>query len=226
MSDFLNVGFLADSAAPRTGQGQVRVAPAGSPPAAGGGSLLGLQSLRNFAEVSAVGGALLSSVGAYYSAEANRYNLRSRALDADFAATIAGSNARAAELDAEAQLIAGQQQKGLVTLRFGQTKAAVRTRTAAAVLELGVGSAAEVAASIEAAKEIDAMTIEMNAVRAAGASRRRAVDFRNQAALARVSAANLRDSASSINPGLAAATSLISSAGPVSASLLNIFGGR
>jgi hypothetical protein len=180
-----------------------------------------LQNLQTFGIVLGIGGALTSAVGAYYSVLGQRYQLRSQALSRDFEASIAGFNARAAERDAQALIQAGQQRKGLSTLRFGQLKAASRTRTAAAGVQAGVGSAAEVQASIEAVKEIDSLTIELNAVRAAGAARTRAVDFRNRALFARVSAANARRSAGALSPGLAAATSLLGGAGRVSSQFLD-----
>ena len=166
-------------------------------------------------------GAVNSAIGSYYSALGQRYELRSQASSLDFEGSMADLNARLAERDASALLEAGKHEKALSTLRFGQVKEASRTRMAAGGVELGVGSAAEVQTSIEAAKEIDSLTIERNALRAAGASRMQAVNLRNQAQLARVSAANLRRTAGTISPALSAFTSLIGGAGQVSSAYLS-----
>ena len=90
------------------------------------------------------------------------------------------------------------------------------TRQAAAGIQGGVGSAAEVVASIDLAKETDQLAITKNAVRAASAARTGRVAQMNQAMLSGVSAVNLRSSASSMSAGLAAGTSLLGSAGAVS----------
>lgn len=188
-----------------------------------GNSLLGadtLAGIKDFGVIMGVTGILQSAIGSYYAVQAQRYQLRSQALDLEFQGSIADINARAAEQDAQATLRAGQQQKALSTLRYGQAKAASRTRQAAAGVQAGVGSAGEVQASIEVAKELDSLTIERNAVRAAGASRTRAVNFQNQALLSRVSAANVRRTAGTLNPALAATTSLIGGAGQVASQWL------
>lgn len=175
----------------------------------------GLQSLGGVGAVMAVAGVAMSAIGSYYSAVSQRYAARSQALDLEFQGTMADLNARAAELEAQGLLEAGQLEKARVTQQYGALGSAVRVRQAAAGLQAGVGSAAEVQVSIEAAKEIDALTIERNAVRAAGVSRMRAVDFRNRALLARTSARSVRQMAGTISPGLAAFTSLLGGAGQV-----------
>lgn len=163
-------------------------------------------------------GAITSSVGAYYGAIAQRYQLKSQAQDLDFQATMAGINARAAEMDASVALEAGRSEKGRRTLQYGQVKAGARTGQAAAGVQAGVGSAGEVLASIEAAKEIDSLTIDRNALRAARGFKSQAVDLRNRSSLARMSAGNARQFAGSISPGLSALTSLLGGAGRVAQS--------
>jgi hypothetical protein len=191
------------------------------PAAAGVGTdTSALSGLATFGLVLGVAGALSQTIGAYYSTVSQRYQLRSQALDLELAGSIADLNARAAEQDAAAIARAGQQQKGLATLRYGQAKAESRTRTAAAGLQAGVGSAAEVQASIELAKELDAFVIEENALRAAGNARRRAVDERNRALLARTQASSLRRIGKSLSPTLSSISSLIGGAGQVSQALL------
>jgi hypothetical protein len=162
-----------------------------------------------------IAGALTGAIGSFYSAKNQQYQLKSQALSLEFERSIANINARAAELDAKHILEAGRHQKALVTLQAGQVKASQRVSQAAAGIQGGVGSAAEVLASTELAKRLDSLTIDANTARAAMAARSRAVNFQNQSLLTGVSAQNLRDSAGSISPFMAAGTSLLGSASRV-----------
>jgi hypothetical protein len=182
-------------------------------------SLLSAQNTSTFGIGMQISGMVSQTIGAYYAAQAQRYRARSERLNLEFQGSIADINARAAERDAQDLLAAGQLEKMSATLRYGAVKATSRARIAASGLQAGVGSAAEVQTSIEAAKEIDALTIDRNAVRAANASRMRAVNYRNEALLARVSARNVHDMAHSLSPAFAAFTSLLGSAGPLADSL-------
>ncbi len=178
----------------------------------GAGGSAGFLGLGSAGPILSIAGALTGALGAFYSAKADQYRLRSQALDLEFESSIANINARQAELDAESIFEAGAREKALRTLQFGQVKGAARASQAARGIQAGVGSAAEVQASIDFARELDAFTIDANTVRAAGEARRRAVDQRNAALLSRVSAQNIRSAAGSISPGLAAAGSLLGSA--------------
>lgn len=177
--------------------------------------------LAAFGNGMAVAGMVTRTIGAYYGAISQRYQLRSQASTLEFQGSIADINARSAEIDAANVLVAGRSEKARLTLRHGQIRSENRARTAASGVELGVGSAAEVDASFEAAKEIDALTIDRNSFRALGAARQRAVDFRNQATLARASASGARLTAGSINPFLSAFTSFAGGAGRVASSFLS-----
>lgn len=163
-----------------------------------------------------VAGMLMGAVGSFYDAQSQQNAMRSQALSADFEASIAHQNAKAAELDAEAILEAGQHERALLGLQAAQRRGDRAAEAAASGLQAGVGSAAEVDASNEFAYQLDRMTARANTIRAAGAARTQAQDARNQAELARLSGRNLRRNAGSISPGLAAATSLLSGAGRVS----------
>jgi len=187
----------------------------GTSAAAGAGAASGMSGLSVFGIAMQAAGMVSQSIGAFYSAQANRYAARAQRLNLEFAGSIADINARAAENEAAAMLEAGRTDKATSTLQFGAAKAAVRARRGASGLQSGVGSAAEVDASIEAAKEIDSLTIDRNALRAAGAASTRAVNLRNQALLSRVSAKNVHDTSQSISPGLAAFSSLLGGAGPL-----------
>jgi hypothetical protein len=157
----------------------------------------------------------MGSIGGFYNALSERNQLRSRALSADFEASMASLDARSAEEDAQWDLKAGQQQRALVTLQHGQERAAQLASQGASGLQIGVGSLAEARASTEWAKQVDALTIDANATRAANQARLRAVNARNRALLATVSARNIRRASGSINPWMTAFGSLLGSGSQV-----------
>lgn len=160
--------------------------------------------LAQAALISQVGGVATSTIGAYFGAAAQKSLFQGQA-------AIADTNARIAELGAQQELYRGQQQVGALTLKAGQLKSSQRAAMAANGLALGEGSAAEVLASTDIMKEIDANTLIANAVRSAWGYRTQAVDFQNEAIMKRAAASGIR-------PGMAAATSLLGGAGKVASS--------
>jgi len=137
-------------------------------------------------------------VGGYYKALSRRGELRQQALSLDFEAFTSQLDARSSELDAMAVLDAGKQELGQYSMQSGQFRASVAASQAASGVQAGVGSAAEVLASLDLKKELDTMTIKSNAVRRAAALRIQAQNQRNAADMARVSAANSRRTARGI----------------------------
>ena len=159
------------------------------------------------------GGALLSVVGNYYQALNQRSLQESQALEFDFQAEMAKINARALEGDAQDIRRAGRAEIGRLTLAAGQEMAARRAQAASRNLAAGSGTTAEIQASAEIMKQIDALTIDSNAMRQANAARRGATNERNRALLAGVSAINARATARGINPYAAATNSLLKDGG-------------
>lgn len=155
-------------------------------------------------------GAVQSAVGAYYGAQTAKYqmqmqglqqsfqlgmqgiNAESSAANLEFNATMADINARQMENQAQWTMLAGQRQIGQLTLRAGKIKSAQRASQAARGVVLGYGSTAEEVATTDLVKEMDAITINVNATRAAESYRTQKVNFENQALLARVSARSAR----------------------------------
>ena len=78
-----------------------------------------------------------------------------------------------AEAAAYYALDQGQKRVGAVTMKYGQVKGAQRARLAANRVGLGDGSAAELQASTDLMKEIDALTISADATANPSATRRR-----------------------------------------------------
>lgn len=175
----------------------------------------GYGGLASFGNILGVSGVVTQAIGAYASAKSAQYQLKSQKLDLEFQATIAGINARAAEFDAELEIEAGKQESGRVALQYRQLKASEKASAAARGVDLGVGSTAEVLASIELAKDTDRITINANAVRRANAARARGVNERVRGLMASVGAAGAQRMAGLISPFGSAATSLIGGAGEV-----------
>ena len=160
-----------------------------------------------------IAGTGMQFLGAYYGAKQQQHELKSQALAAEFEATMSSINARLAESDANAILAAGRDEANRSAMQYQQLKSATKVSSAAHGVQAGVGSAAEVQASIELAKQVDALTINKNTVRAAGNARIQARNQRNQSALSLVSAGNLRSTAGSISPFAAGTGSLLSGLG-------------
>ena len=160
-------------------------------------------------------GAVGSMIGAFYSVKSAQYQAKSQAMTLEFEQFMSYVNARNAEQDAQATLTAAEYESGKVGMQYKQIKEATRSRQAARGIQGGVGSAGEIAASIEFAKESDRLAITRNAVQAASAHRTRKTNIRNRGRFAGVSAANLRGTAGALNPWISSGMSLLGSAGDV-----------
>lgn len=162
----------------------------------------------------ALGGAAQSAIGAYFAAESQKYMAKSQALDMQFAKSMADINARAAESEANAIEEAGRRDAGNIAAQYGQAKQSFIAQQGASGVTME-GSNAEVAASLELAKEQDVLTTTANATRAAASRRAEGVDYQNRGRMAGVSAENLRGTASSIRPAAQAGATLLGSASQV-----------
>lgn len=163
----------------------------------------------------AITGAISSAIGSYYSAKTQQNQLKSQALTMDFQKSISQINARQAEFSAQTMLESGNRQVGVITMRAGNVKSGARASMAARGIQLGEGSAADVIATTDLMKEIDALNISANAVQAAESARTQAQNYQTQATMQGVSSANLLTSAGSISPGMSAGTSLLGSASTI-----------
>jgi len=160
-------------------------------------------------------GAVNSAIGAYYSAESQKNQLKMQAQNQRFQADMARINARGAAFNAAQITQAGQQQSGQYTMRAGQARAGAVASMAGRGIRGGVGSAGEVLGSMDLIKEIDRLTINANTVRQAEAARAQALNYTTQATMSDLSAQNLSSTAGTIYPGLSASTSLLGSAADI-----------
>jgi hypothetical protein len=133
-----------------------------------------------------------------------RNDLRSQAFVDDI-------NAKMEESSAQSALAAGQHQVQSILLHGDQVKDAQTVAQASNGIDLGSGSAVAVRATTDIMKTIDANTANANAVRSA-------FGYRTQGANYAGDAAAKRAGADAINPGMAAFSSLLTSAGNVAGS--------
>ncbi|MGL4668916.1 MAG: virion core protein, T7 gp14 family [Saezia sp.] len=153
---------------------------------------------------SQVAGGVMSTVGAYGEAKSQKSALK-------YQAGIADINAQMSENSAQTELIKGNSEIARLTLQHGQHKGSQRAALAANGADMDYGSAVELQYSSEILKDIDMDTLKSNAARSAWGYRTEAMNYKNQALMARASA-------SSISPGMAGFSSLLSSAGSVAGS--------
>ena len=147
----------------------------------GGGGMGGVDIA---AMVGQVFGLLGGFAGSFYSAKSQKSNLQHQARMAEI-------NARIAETGAKTELARGQAEYARHTLQAGHLKSAQRTALAANGVVLNEGSAAEMLAATDIMKEIDAQTIEENALRNAWGYRSQATDYRNQALMSQAQASGI-----------------------------------
>ena len=160
--------------------------------------------LAQMSLIGQVGGMFSSAIGSYFSAQSQKSSLK-------FQADMADINARMSEQSAQSALFQGQQQVGQITMQAGRIKSAQRAGQAANGIDLGEGSAAEVRASTDIMKEIDANTATANAVRSAWGYRTQAVNSQNDALMKRAQG-------EAVSPFSSATSSLLGSAGNVASS--------
>ena len=146
-------------------------------------------------------GAISSGIGAYFSAESQKSQLQ-------FQSDMAALNAKAAENTAQSILQAGSREASNLSMRAGKVVSSQKAGQGARGVQIGVGSAAEEVATTNLMKETDMLTINANAVRAAGAARMQSTNYANQSLLQGTSA-------SSINPYASMGSSLMTGAAQV-----------
>jgi adenine-specific DNA methylase len=178
-------------------------------------SATGAATMQNAGMLMTVMGGINSAVGGYFQAKSQQYQDKSQALNLGYQADMAAINSRSAEYSAESTLEAGKSQVANMTMAAGQQTASTTATMAAHGVRLGVGSTADITASQNIVKDINAYTINANATRAAAQDRTQATNFSNASLMDRTSAANATASANSVSPFSALSTSLMTSASSV-----------
>lgn len=160
--------------------------------------------VAQFSLIGSFAGMANSAIGSYYAAG-------SKASSLSFQADMNNLNSQLAERQAQNALLQGERQIGQTSMKYGQLKGSQRAAMAANGVDLGTGSAAEVQASTDIAKEIDMNTIAANAARSAWGFRTQSVNYNNQALIERATG-------NSISPAGYGFSSILGSSGNVAAS--------
>jgi hypothetical protein len=194
-------------------KGSVGMASLAAPQVANSRALKSAQRIETAGWWGAAMGAVTSAIGAYYAADAQKYQLKSQASSLEFQQEISRRNASLAQQQAESIRASGQQEIGRYTAQVGQQQATERARVGARGIQGGVGSTAEVAATTDLIKQVDVLTMSSNTIRQASAARMQAQNYQAQATILGASAANARRSAASISTWSGPMSSLLGSAG-------------
>ncbi len=149
-------------------------------------------------------------------------NAERTAIQSENQALVAENNATLADYDAASAIQEGAKSVQRSQLATADLKSRQRVALAANGVDITTGSANDVLTSTDVVGQIDANTIEDNALRSAWGYRTQAQSYRDSAATARADAeqyrqdaSNIRTGSRSIRPNAAAAVSLIGSAGQV-----------
>lgn len=148
------------------------------------------------------------TVGAYYTAKAEKSNLKAQA-------SMDELNANLAQRQSERALAAGIQEKQMSQLRTARTKSSQRVAQAANGIDLSSDTAINVLTSTDWAGEVDAKNIELNALQTAFGYQTNSTNYRNSAMMK-------QSSAKGINPMMSAGTTLLSRAGATAQSYMTL----
>jgi hypothetical protein len=170
------------------------------------------KQLQNVGLVTSMLAGVSSAIGNFYQAKSAQYQAKSEASSIAFQSDMDAINASRAEVEAESIQEAGKSQIANYTMRAGQEKAGAVATMAARGIALGVGSSAEVAASMDLEKDLNVMAINSNTVRQAWAARQQGTNYQNASLLDRTSSVNASRSADSISAGGALTNGLLGAA--------------
>jgi hypothetical protein len=156
---------------------------------------------NNFATFLSGAGMAGGAMGAYKSAAGQKAAL-------NYQASVADNNAKIADQQAQFALLNGEQEEQAQRLKTAATMADQKAVAAANGVDIGSATPIELMASTKLIGDKDALTIRDNAARQAWGFQTQATGMRNEAAADRATA-------SSMNPWMSAAGSLLTSAGGV-----------
>ena len=153
-----------------------------------------------------VGTAVSGVINSYFSTATAKENLKAQADAYEFKAQIADINAQGAKSQMYHAYEQGEIEAANYGLRAQQTIGTTRARQGASGVKIGVGSSGEISASQKWSAERDIWSLSMNTLSQAQAFRQKAFEYGMEAQANRLSAANIRSSAKSLNPSIAALT--------------------
>lgn len=198
-----------------------RTPPAAAPAAAPAPSNFNAYGFaQNAGLFTAAVGSINSAIGSYFAAQSQQNQLKMQAQNQKFSSQMAALNAKGAEYAAQSSMQAGFAQYGRMTMQQGQARASAAVGLASRGIQAGVGSAKEVMGSIDLINNIDRLTMNSNMIRQREAYRMQQANYMTQSAMDNLSSQNIRSSANSISPGLAASSSLMTGASDIGMSWL------
>jgi hypothetical protein len=160
------------------------------------------EDLRKGQELSEMGSAAvtaataLAAVSAYFGVKTQQETLKTQALQMEFKASAYDQAAAQAQNQSYLIIESGKDEISRRGMRAGQERAAQIANAARRNVVISAGSSAEVRASMEIARQMEARSININTLRQANAMRTQALDARNAAESARLSARIARKQAS------------------------------
>ena len=160
------------------------------------------------ASAGAIGLAAVSDIGTAFSVVGSMNAAEAQRNAYDYQAQVARNNAITAEQNAKLAQEQGAQDEQNQRLKAAAFYSDQRAQLAANGIDLGTGSAADLLATTKFMGEHDALTIRDNAARKAWAYRTQSQDFSTDASFKSAAGSN-------INPMMAGATSLLTSASTV-----------
>lgn len=172
------VNLNPDPSGPFMGQGGAQVFMPASDASIGTGASSGSSVMGGLSVGMAVGQAIGGVYGAWKGGKTLDYVMKKQA-------QIAENNRQMAQLSAESALAQGAAQVAQITYRAGQIKAKQRVGYARAGVAIGEGSSAEVMASTDVMKELDAGTARMNALATSWGFKNAALQANAQSAIYR-----------------------------------------
>lgn len=176
------------------------------------GAFTGKQ-VKAFGQNVALGGVAVSAISTYFDVATKKVRLKGAAKEKLFEGTVADMQARDYENQAYLEIEQGNAQISLLSQASAHEQSAYVVETVKRGVAFNSGSAAEVKASMELAKQMDVRTIKTNSMRKSNARMMASVNARNTARFARVSARNLDSQANHMNPWLASLSSAAGAAG-------------
>lgn len=160
-------------------------------------------------------GAVHTGIGAYYGARAQKLTLKAQASALEYQQRMAQLNQRIVAREAVSEFQQAQKMIGQRTMQHGQAQAQARASMAARGIQAGVGSAGEIMASMEYAKQAESMAMNAQAVRQREDMMMQRTNVATQGIMAGAQAEGLRGMADAIMPIAHLMVGLTSSGGQV-----------
>jgi len=171
------------------------------------------KDVKAFGQNVALGGVATSAISTFFDVSTKKVRTKGASKEKLFEGSVADMQARSEEDQAYMEIEVGNAQISLLSQASADAQSAYVVDAVKRGIEFNSGSAAEVKASMELAKQMDVRTIKTNSMRKSNARMMASVNARNTARFARISARNLDSQSRGMNPLLASLSSAAGAAG-------------